>query len=284
VLGSVPREALTVLRGVSGVSSLANAYVQNVVFARDAVSEPSMWEAEFVSTGYFDTLGIRARIGRLFTNEETDTRGNNVALLSEAMWIRTFEHNDSVIGQTIFLNGVPFSVVGVIDDYAGWGVTRVGTVDVRLPIDAESAVTPSRSISTLVGKKDRALLPAVLEDRLRSSYQAFAAQLPGRASVYVPTVYIGLNAFLGDKYRERIARVLPFVLGGTFLLMMSACANVSNLLLARGSRRAREFAIPASGWFKPIATLTEGDTRVHRHCSSQFGGRSSVSNQCRKLA
>jgi putative ABC transport system permease protein len=208
---------------------------------RDAVYE----ELEYVGSRYLAVLGVRARVGRLFTEEEADVPGHDLALISEAMWWNEFDGDDTVIGRTLHVNGHPFVIVGVVADYRGWGTTRVGTKDIWLPLGAERAASKSVGVtmSQLVARpRPEAALP-VIQDQLRAAYAGVLAGLRPDYARFVPTVHAGLTAFESREYAEHLRRIYWLLIGGVGLLMMMACANAANLQLARGVSRQREMAL-----------------------------------------
>ena len=216
-----------------------------VAFASGALAEFS--RAEVVSSRYLDTLGVHARIGRLFTDDETDKPGHAVALISESTWHTRFAAQEAVLGRTIVVNGHPFEIVGVVDTYRGWGTTRAPNRELWLPAATTRALLKSgSSISQLVGRLAPGATPEIAEQQLRASYRGISSGLAGDYAKYEPMVSPGLAAFEGPGIYDRLSRIFWLLLAAVGLLMLLACANAANLLLARGTTRERDTAVRAA--------------------------------------
>jgi predicted permease len=202
-----------------------------------------MRSVELVNPEYFETLGVRARVGRLFVRDETN-RPSSVAVISERFWQSSFDAAPSAIGEVVYVSGVPFAIIGVADDFEGWGLTRAARVDLWVPSTAPTVgITGPRTIATLVARIGAGYAPDVLERQLRQMYDAFRGSLEPRRAQFVPTVYEGLSPFQSLTYQQRVARMVPFVMSATALLLLIGCANATSLLLAHVRGRTGELAI-----------------------------------------
>ena len=253
--GAAPRTSLEVLRQAAGVDGLASAYTTEMPVVPRPDADPDHSSVELVTDQYLGLLGIRARAGRVFTDDEI-TRGLDVALISERMWMREFDGSPAAIGQQVRVNRHPFTIVGVVDRYQGWGTVRVEQVDLWLPMTAEPRLGRSdTTYFSLIGKvRPGATQPAVQEQLTAAFRDAGPAGLvmtyPGARTdwnrtlpAFVPMVYPGLFANGQEATRGRILDVYPFAMGATGLLLLLACANTANLLLARTVQRERELAV-----------------------------------------
>ncbi len=201
--------------------------------------DPRLLGTESVAPQYLETLGVRARLGRLLTNQETSEAGHAVALISEVLWQREFGGTRDVLGRAIGVNGTPFSIVGVVDDYRGWGRTADNTVDVWLP-----QTEPTEPVALFVGRAGASRSPTALESRLREVYAPLRATLDARRSEVVPWVYAGLRR--GPIAPLRLDVSFSFVLGIASLLTVLACANAGNLLLARTAQKRQDLVLRAA--------------------------------------
>lgn len=241
------REAERIFQSASlGLSAVAvwsgsGTDVPAILHSDDA---PRLLSRELVAAGYFETLGVKPRLGRLFTVDETRQPGSGVALISELLWQREYGAASNVLGQPLTINGTPYAIVGVVDDYRGLSTHSSSTVDVWLP-EAEDRVSPV--VSLLIGRVARrdtlAQLPT-LQAALREAYAPVRGTLTGPAAAFVPWVYPGLR--LGPRARGLGLPPFALVLVVPALLLALACANAANLLLAMTTRRRQDLALRAA--------------------------------------
>ncbi|OFW11931.1 MAG: hypothetical protein A3H96_26070 [Acidobacteria bacterium RIFCSPLOWO2_02_FULL_67_36] len=211
----------------------------------------------FVSGGFFDTLEVRPEVGRLLSAAD-DRRGCEPrAVLSHAFWQREFGGNRSAIGGTVTLNARPVEIVGVAPpSFFGLEVGR--SFDVAVPICADQALSgrPERLDSgtdwwlIVMGR----LKPGVTIDQASAHLNALSSGIfqttlkpnypPVSVSRYLGMKLHALPAATGVSYlREVYESPLWLLLALAALVLLIACANLANLMLARASARAHEIAI-----------------------------------------
>ncbi|MEO5894240.1 MAG: ABC transporter permease [Vicinamibacterales bacterium] len=195
---------------------------------------------EQVTHEYFSVLGVAPVLGRNFSADDDVPKAPRVTIISDQLWKRRFGGQASALGQTITLSGVPHDIVGVLP--AGFRPIIAGAAELWRPMQLNTA-TPSRGAITL---RSIARLPeGVSVDRAQVLATALARQLE--------TQYPKSNEKVGFHLTPLHARVvgdikpgLLALLGAVAFVLLIACANIANLLLARGSARGRELAVRLS--------------------------------------
>ena len=204
-----------------------------------------------VSANFFSGLRLDPVLGRGFRADEDTVAGRDpVAVISYHMWDRDFARDRSVLGRRIRVNGSGFTVIGVAPEKFT-GPQAFLDPDIYIPMHAYQEAVPSGAADYLTSRKNRSL---VLLGRLAPGTKVAEAQAELRG------IATGLAAQYPDSNRGRTVTVLDYVrarfendptdavlaltlLGITGLVLLIACANVANLMLGRGTARAKEIAI-----------------------------------------
>jgi putative ABC transport system permease protein len=215
-------------------------------------------EGLYASGDFFKTLGVVPALGRVFsTDDDRPGCGSPGVVLGHSYWQTEYGGQPSAIGHTILLDGKPFEIIGVAQ--AGFFGVEVGkTFDVVIPvcaetlINGESANTPKRDHWWLavIGR----LKPGWTVARARAHVQAIspglfeatlpASYIPEIAKRYLAYKLVAIPAGSGvSDLRSRYQDPLLILLGIAALVLVIACANLANLMLARASARERELAV-----------------------------------------
>ncbi len=192
-----------------------------------------------VSADFFPLLGVRPSLGRLFTRQEDQPDRDNVALLDNAFWRRQFAASPAVLGQTVSLDNRQFTVVGVLPP--GVRFPTFGPRDIWLPLAARHRPFGGGYGNTLVIGR---LRPGVTREAAQADMDAVTRRIRADIHSYRPlsSVVAPLRQWLAGEVRT----TLLMLAGAALFLLLIACANLANLLLARGAGRRREMAIRAA--------------------------------------
>lgn len=243
-----------VFSDVSAIFSMLNG-VHGTIDGRNETEE---MKVQLVSGTYFPMLGVQAAIGRALTEADDDSEGDHpVAVVSYAWWKRALAADPSVLKRTIKMGKTTFNIIGVAPpEFFG---TKVGEApDMWVPMSMMKSVPPGWN-----GYKDDffqsmyimgRLKPGVSKEQATSNvnvlYQQITRAFPdvdlnprnladlSKAHVALTSMATGLSSL-----RERFSEPLKILMAVTALVLLIACANIANLLLARSTARVRELAV-----------------------------------------
>lgn len=192
-----------------------------------------------VSADFFPLIGVSPSIGRLFTHEEDEPDRDNVALLDNGFWHREFAASPGVLGQSISLDNRQFTVIGVLPPDVHF--PTFGPRDVWIPLAAQSRPGGGGMGGMLVVGRVRR---GVTREAAQASMDAVTQRIRGDIHGY--RVLAAVVAPLREWLAGEVRTTLLMLAGAAAFLLLIACANLANLLLARGTSRRREMAIRAA--------------------------------------
>ena len=213
-------------------------------FTLTGLSRPEHVDGEVVSWDLLPLLGVNPELGRGFTPEE-EKQGTRVALISHKLWVEKFAADKSILGRTVNLSGYPYTIVGVMPASFRFPVTSPeNAVWTTLamdddPSDPKPATTMRGShFLNAIGRMKPGVKVAQVDQDLKAIAANLAKQYPATNTRHNSAKAVTeLDALVGDT-----RRALLVVQGAVVLVLLIACGNIANLLLARMRERQREIA------------------------------------------
>jgi putative ABC transport system permease protein len=205
-----------------------------------SADQPERFDGQRVSASYFNVLGVSPVLGRGFQPSDDRLNGPNVVVIGDGLWRRRFGGDPAIIGRQITLDDNSYSVLGVMP--AGFENVLASSADLWVPLqfDMSQPRAWGHSLRT-VGR----LRPDVGAEQAARELNVIARALVQEYPKWqVPEAFVVSS--LQDDVTHGVRPALLAVLGAVILVLLIACVNVTNLLLARGAQRRGEFALRAA--------------------------------------
>lgn len=235
-------------RGAVSASNARDWRAQNRVFEDVALihsnqsfnftgqGEPERLSGARVSASLFPILQVSPLLGRTFTEQENEIGHEHVVLLSHTLWVRHFGADPSIVGRTIPLSGVPTTVIGIMKPDFRYP-SRVVELWTPLTVTAEEYMSRTWGSYSAVAR----LKAGVTLEQAQADMNVVSASL-ARLFRDNANLEVGLAPLLDDMVGG-VRQPLFVLLGGVGAMLLIGCANLTNLLLARGVVRRRELAV-----------------------------------------
>ncbi len=241
------------------LTGLLARYVTSVSVSYQGDTE--LAECELISGNYFEVLGVRPALGRVFSmNDEQAPGANPVVVLSYGYWQRHFGANPQVLNQSVPINGTPMTIVGVAQ--AGFKGVQAGQApDVFIPLTMTAQAIPNEwelkawdnYWLPLIGRMKPGMSMKQAEASLQVTYHALVEEQAKqttkwasetRRQQFVDRKLLLMPGSQGRPTLQNDAQAPLLALGGmVILVLLIVCTNVASLLMARGASRSREYAI-----------------------------------------
>jgi putative ABC transport system permease protein len=203
------------------------------------IDEPRRLETELVTASFFSTLGVPAQLGRTFARDEDREQSPSVVVISHHLW-RAIGESPQIIGRQLTINGASTTVIGVMPPGFAFP-SKEADAWVPLAMNTKNRSNREGRWLTVIGR----LRPNLTWHDANTEMEVIS----GRLAAAYPATNTGWGVSLVPLHRQLVGKIRPILLtlqAGGLLLILIACVNLANLLLARGASRSREIGVRAA--------------------------------------
>ena len=213
-------------------------------------------QVEMVSGNYYGVLGVKPVLGRAIAeSDETESAQAAVAVISYALWQRAFGGSAAVLGQTIKLNEATFTIVGVNPKSFTGAKSTQQSPDAFVPLTMQPMIHPEGKQGTLLTNAEEwwvnvmgRIRPGIADATARSTLDgelgaAARATMPVKPNEYLPNMELRDGSRGLFQQQRTFAKPMTVLLTMVGFVLLLACANIANLMLARGTQRQREMSV-----------------------------------------
>jgi predicted permease len=195
------------------------------------------FDGSWITANTFDLIGVRPILGRNFRAGEDAPSGEHVAILAYSTWKERYSGDPNVVGKNIRVNGVPYTVVGVMP--SGFAFPNNDKIWIPLQTDPMASKRGEGQYITAIGK----LRPGMSIDQANADMATIAKRLANEYKESNEGFTASVQKFTDNYIGPQPRQLLYTMLGAVFFVLLIACANVANLLLDRAAHRTKEVGI-----------------------------------------
>jgi len=203
---------------------------------------PEAYPGGYISANAFDLVGVKAVLGRGFVPSDDASGAPAVALISGGIWKSRYGSDPAIVGKAIRINALPVTIVGVLPDGFKWPFQH----EVWVPTSQFPAAFRARGRQTRAYVVYGRLADGISLEQARSEFTNISAQLSQQYQDSNKDITAVVTPFLDRIIGSQIKTIFWSLMGAVAFVLLIACSNVANLLLARAAHRTREIAVRVS--------------------------------------